>query len=767
MADDLVPQRVVNTENPLVTALVARIRGIADGNGVRGSDVSPTDVEVIDRKVGVRMDVGLGWRWTSTPFKGSFDPGNGSIRVADAATAHREMKRKSDTAYLSKTESEALLADLKGAPLARLATTEAGDRRVLSKFHCHEVCDNCAGRGRTPCSCDNGKLPCTRHHPYTQNITCWRCNGQQGYTAWNGNTSYFKRCEVCNGAGTMRCPDCDVFGKVLCNSCSGSGSFACNPCGSTGNITQSFCSFLTIKPTSSWLFGDAPDGFKETISRSISTASMAETHATSWTLSEAASWEGGARIGIQCVVQHTKLTFNLPRKLTFEAAGKQNVLREMPPFLQDLLISDIAIAQGKEDPEGTIAGAKSSRVGTMVLESISSGKSLDAATISQRFGGAITPDSVTEWADGIEHAYHKSAESAVGRVWMWMGPLAVLGSAVAAYFGVQDTVLDALLGPMPLYQSEENLNAWMPHLPFALAPVGIAWFGARLYGIRAASVAIGHQASKGPRQTWRPALWGALACAMYATVVSYGMPTPAPVPPPSNTVQRVIPAAPTAPAAPAASAAPTVPEVTGVAPRATRPALVYRPPAEGELRGTPAVFRLQHQLRALGFRSAPPDGVVSPQYRQSVEQMLAAGAPERRPEVQRILDNRGGFTGVAEAALADRIRLEFPADASAAAGAGNMVRGRLTADDLNRLNDAAVRAANAVGPTGSVNAIGTPATWRSADNQRGGSVTSLTNPSIRRPCSKFNLEFEIDGAVQDLRDVYLCFSGMRWTGRAP
>lgn len=178
---------------------------------------------------------------------------------------------------------------------------------------------------------------------------------------------------------------------------------------------------------------------------------------------------------------------------------------------------------------------------------------------------------------------------------------------------------------------------------------------------------------------------------------------------------------------------------------APRMAFIMEPPA-GEVRGTPATYRLQFALAQLGYMQGAPDGQPGARVRDAFGQFVLTV-----PKAQEWRLRDGGAHGLVEAAMRDEFRLELPANAGPAAGLSNFARSMVTRDDMSRIQAALGRA---------VQSPGRPEAATSADGRRGYLV--VASGVQASGCILYELEVKRDSAAERTGTRPLCRRGTSW-----
>lgn len=739
-----------NPKDPLAEGVVGLVRGLVDGNGASREDVQVERLERKDQRVALLLDIGIGWASASDTVRDRVSEQESRL-CQDGDSVAAAMRADCGAAAADPATAAELAETLRKSPVAEFRSRQDGFkiRDLPYRYHHHEACAECGGHGEHACDnrfCLYGEVTCPRCSGDGRE-TCRSCSGggtvMVQHQVRNHDGSYGQQyerrtCNACIGQGRVGCClECHGQRTVLCLRCGGTQRVVCSPCGATGWFTYRRRAWLTGSVSRSWVLAkDAPAGFKEAV-KAIGIADLPGTHAETAATAVTPN-PGRCQVRLDCLVPHVRAEMRCRGVgIGIDAVGRTGKIPLMPTFLDDLLGElRLEVSRPAASAAAVVKAAQSTRLSRGVLEQVCGGGKFDPRQIVAQYCGAVSEALVRTLHQVVDRSYDDLGRSDVRRAWL-LGAPAILGIAVAS-------ALYGNAGWLPLDA------AWAAGWGLTIAPVVAVWLVAGASGRRGVRGAVGGRAARRPRQGAWP--WAALilALGLHAAVLgsppgagALGLPLAA-APPPGHGPGIAAPARGTAPTASSA------PPREGLLPSGL-PRLAARPePQESEMRGTPAVWRLESDLAQLGVYRGTPDGVPgSPAMRRAIDDLLRLVPDYRTAHIQE------PFETTVRKVLRDEIRLALPANDTLASPLSNLARLNLSRDDLVRLEAAAGRAWREPGKEQS---------WRSADGRRAGRVVMATaevGPG-GSPCGRFYVEVEVDGAVDHAGPERVCFAGGRW-----
>lgn len=780
MSDAAPETRPAVATDSLTTGVIGHIRGLVDGNGAAGADLSVQRAERNDCRIGLELTVSVGGRWERHAEPGRFSP-SGSLGFADSDAVMAAVNRDCSAAINDPDTAAAVARMLSSDPIARLTSLEDGYRirSLPGAYHYCDHCPTCRGHGDVPCDhmfCQFGKVRCSACDGTGERI-CGRCSGsgqvQTQVAVWN-NGSYVHQ------YGMTTCPDCGgrrryghcmafgcMNGMVDCPRCGGLMRIGCDPCKRTGWFTYQYSTWLKGKVSRSWVLPRSlPESFTGPL-KTMTISSLPGRHADV-RATGTRTGPGWAAADYEATVPHVHAEMTCrTADITVDAIGKTGHIPAMPHFLDTLLfpVRDI-IRQAA--PRVALEAARTTRVTQAVLDAVGEAGRFDPGTVARRFDGAVAEWVVHGIHERLVAAYDGIGRSSVKRTWLLGAPLALAAALAVPFYDVPGRVLDrvAEAGLIGFWgQTSWNLvDGMVSALPFL-----VLWRLAGRQGRKAAQAVVGGHAVRRPRQGGWPWAVAAIIATAHLSMIGtrfyademVGIPALDEV---KRTVaglwDRYAPEALTswldtslgAPVPlgdlrlehrPVVKPPPALVDDT-LLPPSSRPRLTPRPlPSNAETRGDANVFRFQAGLEQLGFYTGKPDGEMGPKTKSALDAFLS-----KVPDMPAMSRFEGkGLAFLIEGALRDDYRLTLGAvDRGPAGPLSNLARAHLKGDDLTRLNAAVKRAASEPG---------TVQSWRRQDGHMGGRVAVQVLP--RQPgCLRLEVEVEVKGAVEATGPQTLC-----------
>ncbi|WP_372399846.1 hypothetical protein ABMY26_33845 [Azospirillum sp. HJ39] len=764
IATVLDPKQAIATD-ALTTRVIANIRGLIDGNGAEARDLEVVSATRVDRVIGLRLEVGIRWTSERQDSTGARNP-EGSNHCRDHAAMVARMEKECGARAVSPDASGALAEVIRKDPIGKLRTLADGFnvQALPLRYHYHDRCGKCGGDGQTKCgSCYGGEVPCSCGDGRSR---CFRCFGsgqvQEPYTWWNGHQhvrdSRMVTCGTCAGSGRWGvCTlGCGGSRQVTCMRCGGTDRLPCSPCGATGWFTRLFSTSLIGKPVRRCLLPqDAPQEFRSAVEK-IAITELPGLHADTG-LVKIEPGLGTVVAEYDSTIPHVRAEMRAGHvDIEVDAVGKTGRVVEMPTFLDDLL-SEVLLNVGRADqaPARAIAAAKMARLTRSLLEAVStSGRPVDVGGVVRIHQGAVSDWAVAGAYDGLRAAYDLIGRSPVRRVWIVGGPLAAAWAAAVPHFGIGDAAVREATALLEIGVLPPEAGPAAGALIAAL-PLIAAWRLAATTGRRAVRGVVGADARRAPSQGRLPWIVTLAAVGLHLAVAN--------LPAITRAAEDLARAA-RGTSLPTLTEIPIVGELIRIAPEALfglsgsglppsdKPRLEPRLPGPADLPANTAeadAYRARSALAQLGFFKGRIDGRRwAAADRAALDAMLRTAPPASSSAMARYKE--ASAATIIEGALNGEYRLKLPADSTLAGPLSNLARGNLTADDLQRLQTAADRAATEAGREQA---------WRSADGKRGGRV--LAHAEGGQGCSRVHLEVEVGGAVEQAAVQLACVEGGR------
>lgn len=748
----------VAATDPLVARAIRAVTDLAVGNDIVADEIAVLDARRLNHPVRLRMFVDIEYGCERQSFLGQSHPDN-SRHFADAASAAAWLREGCNELALDPATAAELAAHGRHAPEAWFEAL-ADDARVGTaelRCHYHELCSACGGNGHVQCgNLLNAKWSAIGYTRLECAVSCSSCaqtgrerclnciGGREAYTesyydvytqSQQSRTAY-RTCQSCWGQGRSHAPCgyCQGTAVLPHAPCNGTGSVTCSGCDGHGWFTWASVGWLEAKPSRTCQpGGDVPASVMSALRAIEPSAALKQSEVEEAQVSHK---PGQVAVGITASFPHVELALRLgPAGLQrFEFMGTASTVVAMPPFLDALLSKRMSgIVRSAEEGAwlDAIETARGARVTRQALVATMNGKA-SAEVLCIPWQGAVTPIALEGALASLRTAYNCLGTATTRRLWQFAAlPLAAWAAAVPLLSLGEAVVLqldDAGLLPGDWLLSDAAIATATGTL--ALMPLLIIWVAAGRIGRRRMLALTGEAARRRPA----PGRWelGAVALAVLAYcggLAAHHWPGAPPLP-----VRAAV-----------GSATPLGSSARLPATSASRMAFIMEPPA-GELRGTPATYRLQFALAQLGYLPGAPDGLPGPRVRDAFGRFLLTVPKEQEGRLR-----DGGAQGLVEAAMHDEFRLELPANAGPAAALPNFARSLVTRDDVSRIQAALERA---------VQAPGRPEGATSADGRRGYLVAASAVQASG--CIFYELELKRDGAVERTGTRPLCRRGNSW-----
>lgn len=634
-----------------------------------------------------------------------------------------------------------------------------GDRVGTAELRCHyhELCNACGGGGHVRCG--NWVNAVGTAKGYTRlecAISCFHC-GQTGrdrclnciggresyneyyhdvYTQSQQSRTSYRTCQSCWGEGRSHalCGYCRGTAVLPHAPCNGTGSVTCSGCDGHGWFTWASVGWLKAKPSRTCQpGGDVPASVISALEALEPSAALRQSKVEAAQVSHR---PGQVAVDITASFPQVELSLELgPAGLQrFEFLGTASTVVVMPPFLDSLLSKRMSgIVRSAEEGAwlDAIETARGARVTRQALAVAMNGKA-SVEVLCIPWQGAVMPIALEGALASLRTAYNRLGTSTTRKLWQLAAfPLAAWAAAVPLLSLGEAVVLqldDAGLLPGDWLLSDAAVATATGILAFM--PLLITRAAAGRIGRRRMLELTGEAARRRPA----PGRWELGAVALAVLAYCGGLAAhqwPGTLPPPVR--------------AAVGSATPLGSSARLPATSASRMAFIMEPPA-GELRGTPATYRLQFALAQLGYLPGAPDGLPGPRVRDAFGRFLLTVPKEQEGRLR-----DGGAHSLIEAAMRDEFRLELPANAGPAAGLSNFARTLVTRDDMSRIQAALERA---------VHAPGRPEGATSADGRR--SYLVAASGVQASGCILYELEVKRDGVVERTGKRPLCRRGTSW-----
>ncbi len=745
--------------NPLIAGAIRLVRGIANGNEILAGDIRVLDAHRKDYAITLNMVVTIGWRTNAAVNNGAGHPA-GSKHVSDGPAGSGWLKNSLDALAADVSVAEALANVGSLNPAVWLGKLAEKDRigSAERKCHYHVGCSNCRKSGEVTCgNVMNARSSAKSYTPHQCVTSCYHCqqtgkqrcpcgDGYENYTEYfydpyikGQNSRRLRRtCRQCNGTARSysNCPICTGTAVVACSACGGSGKVRCRSCGATGWFTHVIVGWLEARPSKNFEYEKGMSPTAISALKSMSSAERVEQCVT-----------GSAGISHKPGEVHVSIPAKFPEvllALDIGAAGRQgfgfvgtgNLISQMPAFLDKLLddrIGNILQSAAAKDWLGAMNSAKGAHVTSAALRAIFDG-SADAETLTTRYKGAISSHLVSSVIEALKISYGRLGSQSTRRFWqLALLPLAAWSGAVPL-FSVGRTI--ALAGLRAgLYQAPAlGLADGAALAVLSGLPLIAARLTARRLSRRKLATLTGHVARRPP--TWGH--WGVAVLLLSAVSFCVGLAANRwsyQIPPDIHAaIERVVPMLQPQNAHLADTQAP---RLTFVA-----------EPGSGEVRGNPAIYRLQFGLAQIGLYRGALDGQAGARVRDSLAQFVA-----EVPREQQVKYHDAPAEMLAKA-MRNEFRLNLPSNDSPAWSLSNFARSIISRDDQARMQTAFEAAVRLPGQT----QVAT-----SADGKQGFSViSSLVGQS---GCVTFELELRQGQSVERTGVRTMCKQGSAWIPR--
>ena len=378
----------------LVDKVVVAVRRLAEGNTPPGEQLTARTAERTDRAVTLLLDVELGWKGDGSSEASRGHP-EGSTPCASEAEAHARLRETCQRTIADTATVAELASVLRANPVEEFRTRKGGAkvRDVPERFHWHERCSRCGGKGQH--DCDN--VRCSRGW-----ITCVVCNGdgrgpcltcQSSGSVWvnmpksHGDVSFTRlTCSVCSGSDRdIQCRAGCSAGRVRCPTCHGNDCLPCSPCDGEGVFLRRSWAWITGAVRRHWETGRGePAAFVE----AFRTIPLADVPGGKGSVAKAnvTSGAGSCGISLDCHVPHVHAVFACANaSFAVDAVGEDGTIREMPRFLDQLVAATArTLTDPGSDPETVVAASRATRVTTDVLAAVGGRRSRDVGRVGRR-----------------------------------------------------------------------------------------------------------------------------------------------------------------------------------------------------------------------------------------------------------------------------------------------------------------------------------------------------------------------------------------------
>ena len=506
------------TTDAEISAVVATIARLADGNCATKTDVRLTHGHAETRAVRLEMKVAISWGSTNKALPGNHAI-NGSRACERFADIQAYLQEVCSAACRDPAAAKRVTDHIATAPVSAMDNLLDGYRIGPLPYTAHlvEECEDCNGAGMVRCkqyNCRNGKVDCPDCN-HTGKSVCYRCHGTQNETL---SDNRMISCRQCNGSGRHGiCQRCYGAQQITCYMCSGTGQVGCKPCERTGCFTRVYNSHLQGSVSRSLSFDeDAPQGFRLSCQAVAPLTALTQTPGV-LVRPEISSADGRVQLVLHCQTRHVHVEVDCKGTgVVIDALGAKHTIPLMPPFLDKVmagLINDIR-AKATSHPVQALTQAATARVTRDILGVVGAGKGAKAILTASPWGGAISEGRITDIHGWLKTAYSKAARSSVRRAWFLLSPLIGAGAVLTNVFRLPIWVLhlmEHVTGvPSPSMRLPMGLAC---ELIATLPVVACAWLVAGRVGRRRLRAGVGTLAQRSPRQGMWPVLGLVLATA--------------------------------------------------------------------------------------------------------------------------------------------------------------------------------------------------------------------------------------------------------------
>mgnify|MGYP003385810149 CR=1 FL=1 len=354
------------SEHKLTLEGIAKIKSVADGNGMETSKVELLGSEEQTLTVHAQMSLKLDMGRETASYPGSFKnlknlPKGRAEKITnekDIEEKIKELKTKAETGgYWSKDAARQLKAEtghgwgLEKADviLDSLTQTYYSDVQCTScNGSSYIACGGCQATGQVPCMlCQQSGLE-----------TCTGCNGTGLNSAYPD-----QYCSYCNGNRQVYCRECRGQRQSVCIHCKGQGRNKCTTCGGNGLFTTE----INIMPTAKAEFtitqsADLPGGFRKAIARA-GLKTLAKGHATI-AIQELANKENGEPyIPYTAVMPYAEMRVRINGKpMKCVLLGHKCVILDLPNFIDTAMEDKITQFEANMKSPDVLAKALELRV---------------------------------------------------------------------------------------------------------------------------------------------------------------------------------------------------------------------------------------------------------------------------------------------------------------------------------------------------------------------------------------------------------------------
>jgi hypothetical protein len=463
---------------PLGKLLDARLRAAFEGNSLEGNDVRLEREQATYVPVDLRVDLHLSWESSWRTDCGYFNPA-GSVYCSDNTDLNNKLRARLDAQIADVAEARSLESKWAndGIGLLKWDQPSFNIRPMEKKWHSHEECCTCYGRGKLRCSCAYGKQECR---------SCYGKGAVTYPSGIPGQKDYTTCCSGCGGSG-----------KENCSHCGGTCWNNCRNCGAYGGFTttkEAVISAKVSKAISS--MGSDAAGFIKTL-QALPIETLAEQGSIQLTSSNASP--GKVSLNYRLTCPHICHGYALGEgSFEVNAVGNDVLVPLMPPVLDDVIGSVAARITDDTASPADVLRADGCRVTREILSIVGMQSKFDTDKVAATFHNTVSIEMVSRIATAITTAYNGCGAPIIQRIWI----KSAIFLNIAVIFAIAVGALK------PLARSFKTSDPLQTSHILVFVTIGLVllstWLMAGQAALKEVRSVAGPQLSRPPSQGWLP-----------------------------------------------------------------------------------------------------------------------------------------------------------------------------------------------------------------------------------------------------------------------
>jgi hypothetical protein len=374
-----------------------RLRAAFEGNSLNQTDIRLDRQQAAHMAVDLRVVLGLSWESSWTRDCGYFHPAD-SVYCADETDLNNRLSKRLDAQVRDVAEAQSLERQYANGGAGLLVQDKPlfNVRAMENKWHCHEDCRPCRGRGNIRCLCAYGKQNCSS------------CFGKT-HTSYSstGAPPYVFSCGGCWGSGQVNCYQCGGTCWINCRNCNSQGGFT---------TTKQASITAQVSKVVSGLGSDI-DGFREAV-ETLPIETIVSQGPVSLTSSRAEP--GKVTLNYRVTIPYVCHGYAVGEgAFEVHALGQDMLVPLMPPVLDDVIGPVVArITDEKARPADVLKAAEGCRVTQEILSIVGTQAKVDTAAVARTFHNTVSVEMVSQIAKAIRTAYDLCGAPVITRIWI-------------------------------------------------------------------------------------------------------------------------------------------------------------------------------------------------------------------------------------------------------------------------------------------------------------------------------------------------------------